>query len=56
MVHETLMYKGIEIKFVEKEDEEYFSGCYVRTIWFPDIVKAHDFVDRMTVCQDMDFR
>ena len=55
MVHESLMYKGFEIKIVQKEDEEYFPGCYVKTIWFPDIDKAKDFVDRMTVHQDMNF-
>ena len=55
MQYESLIYKGMEIKIVPKEDEEYFLGCYVKTVWFPDIDKAKDFVDRMTVHQDMDF-
>ena len=55
MLYETLIYKGIEIRIVQKEDEEYFAGCYVRTIWFPDIDKAKDFIDRMMVHQDVKF-
>jgi len=55
MVYESLKHKGIEIRIVEKGDDEYFSGCYVQTIWFPDIDKAKAFVDRMTVQQDMDY-
>jgi len=49
------MYKGSEIKIVEKEDEEYFRGCYVQTIWFPDIDRAKEFIDRMKVHQGMGF-
>jgi len=49
------MYKGVEIKIVQKDDEEYFRGCYVKTIWFPDIDKAKDFIDRMTIHQGVDF-
>jgi len=54
MVYESLKYKGSEIKIVERDDEEYFQGCYVKTIWFPDIDRAKDFVDRMTV-QEMNY-
>ena len=49
MVYELLMYQGIEIKIVQKEDDEFFQGCYVKTVWFPDMDKAKDFIDRMTV-------
>jgi hypothetical protein len=53
MVYESLSYKGYEIKIFEKDDEEYFSGCYVKTIWFPTVEKAKEFIDRLTVHQDM---
>jgi hypothetical protein len=55
MEYESLIYKGYEIKIVREEDGEYFPGCYVKTIWFPDIDKAKVFVDRITIPQDMSF-
>ena len=53
MEYELLNYKGNEIRIVPKEDKEHFTGCYVRTVWFPDLDKAKDFVDRMMVHQDV---
>ena len=53
MKYESLIYKGRDIKIVTEEDEEYFIGCYVSTIWFPDLDKAKDFIDRMAVHQEM---
>lgn len=54
MVHELLKYKDNEIKIVQKEDDEYFQGCYVKTLWFSDIDHAKLFIDRMTAHQDPD--
>ena len=53
MEYESLIYKGREIKIVQKENEEYFPGCYVNTIWFPDLERARNFIDRMTAHQEM---
>jgi len=53
MVHESLIYKEIEIKIVQKEDDEYFRGCYVKTLWFSDIDHAKVFIDKMTAHQEM---
>jgi len=55
MKYETQIYKGKEIKIVQKEDEEFFLGCYVKTFWFPDIDKAKDFLDKITFYQGTDF-
>ena len=56
MKYESLIYKGYEIKIFQIEDEECFIGCYVKTIWFPDLERAKDFIDRMTVHQGMGFQ
>jgi len=53
MEYESLIYKGREIKIVQRENEEYFLGCYVNTIWFPDLEKAKYFIDRMSAHQEM---
>jgi len=53
MRYESLNYKGYEIKIIGEKNEEYFVGSYVTTIWFPDIVRAKDFIDRMTVDHQM---
>ena len=53
MEYETLDYKGSEIIMIHEDDEKFFKGCYIKTIWFPDIDRAKDFIDRMSV-QEMD--
>jgi len=53
MEYESLMYKGYEIRNVQTENDEYFLGCYVNTVWFPDLDRARNFIDRMTAHQEM---
>ena len=53
MESKTLLYKGNEIKLMQEESEEFFAGCYVKTIWFPDTDKAKEFIDKMTIGQEV---
>ena len=54
MVYEFFNYKDVDIKIVPKEDEEFFQGCYVKTIWFSDLDHAKVFIDRMTAHQEVE--
>jgi len=53
MEYKTLPYKGSEIKMMQEESEEFFTGCYVKTIWFPGLDKAKEFIDKMIFSQEM---
>ena len=53
MKSKSLSYKGSEIKMMQEESVEYFTGCYVKTFWFPDLDKAKAFIDKMYFGQEM---
>jgi len=53
MKNESLIYKGHEIRIVLNEDDEFFAGFCVKTIWFPDIDRVKGFIDRMISLQEL---
>ena len=53
MVYDSEIYKGRVITIIKEENEEFFLGYYVQTVWFPSLEKAKYFIDRLTANREM---